>query len=96
MQIIIDKETLVQMLKVSLYAITGADYTEIGEAVTELLDKVGYVEIPENHGDYVLPVDHKETTAPAPANLTEEEQKIIKDYYAMISERSHIHKGGSE
>lgn len=50
MQIVIDKENLVRMLKVYLFALTGADYKEIGEAVDELLDKVGYVELPEGHG----------------------------------------------
>lgn len=53
MQIVIDKESLVRMLKVSLYAITGADYKDIGETVNELLNKVGYVELPEGHGDIV-------------------------------------------
>lgn len=50
MQIVIDKEKLVRMLKVSLYALTGADYVEIGETVDELLNEIGYKELPEHHG----------------------------------------------
>ena len=50
MQIVIDKKVLVDVLKICLYSLTGADYKDTEEAVNEILDRVGYVELPEKHG----------------------------------------------
>ena len=45
MKIVIDKNSLVAMMKVVLYAITGDDYRDIGVAVNELLDQIEYKSI---------------------------------------------------
>ena len=50
MQIVIDKEALIRMFALSLYSIVGGEYSNVKEAVTELVENVGYTPLPKKHG----------------------------------------------
>ena len=50
MKIVIEKESLITVFAVSLYAITGGDYKDIKETVTDLVEKMEYTTLPEGHG----------------------------------------------
>lgn len=50
MQIVIDKEALTRMFALSLYSIVGGEYSNVKEAVTELVENVGYTPLPTHHG----------------------------------------------
>lgn len=53
MKIVINKESLIKVFAVALYAICGGDYINVKNTVTELLEKVKYTELPKGHGDLV-------------------------------------------
>lgn len=50
MKIVIEKESIITVFAVSLYAITGGDYEDIKETVTELVEKMSYTPLPRRHG----------------------------------------------
>ena len=52
MQIVIDKESLVNMFAVSLFAVVGNDYQTAKDCVNEILENIGYTELPKGH-DYI-------------------------------------------
>lgn len=51
MKIVIDKESLIRMLALSLYSIVGGEYSNAKETVAELVENVGYTPLPKGHGD---------------------------------------------
>ena len=59
MQIVIDKESLVNMFAVSLFAVVGNDYQTAKDCVNEILENIGYTELPKGHGRLI---DEDKTT----------------------------------
>jgi DNA-directed RNA polymerase subunit RPC12/RpoP len=42
MKIVIDKEAIIKAFTIALYAVTGGDYSDVKDAVKEVLEKIGY------------------------------------------------------
>lgn len=80
MKIIVDKESLINVFTVALYAIVGGDYTDVKESIIELLEKVSATPLPKGHGRLI---DADKTLATAWKNFyahEDEWQKKDPDY----------------
>ena len=42
MKIVIDKESIIKAFTIAFYAVTGGDYSDVKDAVKEVLEKIGY------------------------------------------------------
>lgn len=53
MRIVIDKDSMIKIIAIPLYVASGGDYDKATKTANELLEEMGYTELPRGHGDLI-------------------------------------------